>query len=63
MNYYTIVLKNARVSSVETNMPNAKDAQYERLPPMVIYSFVYQSIVWTFTDGSIEHEDDWLAAR
>lgn len=61
--YYTIVLTNARVSSVETLMHNAKDKTKEHYNPLVTYNFVYQSITWTFTDGAIEHTDDWLAAR
>jgi type VI protein secretion system component Hcp len=30
---------------------------------MVEYTFVYSRITWTYTDGTLEHTDDWIAAR
>jgi type VI secretion system secreted protein Hcp len=61
--YYTILLERVKVSAVNVIVPQVKDQHNEHLPHMVEYSFVYGKITWTFTDGAIEHTDDWIAAR
>ena len=61
--YYTILLERVKVSSVKVDVPNVKDTLMAHLPHMVEYSFVYGKVTWTFTDGTIEHTDDWIAAR
>jgi len=61
--YFTILLERVKVSEVKAEVPNVKDANYEQFPHMVNYSFVYGKITWTFTDGTLEHTDDWIAAR
>lgn len=61
--YFTILLERVKVASVSVDVPNVKDRQNEHYPHMVEYHFVYQKVTWTFTDGSIEHTDDWIAAR
>jgi len=61
--YYTITLQRVKVASVNVIVPQVKDQKNEHLPHMVEYSFVYGAITWTFTDGALEHTDDWVAAR
>ncbi len=61
--YYTILLERVKVASVVVDVPQVKNVQNEHLPHMVEYSFVYSKITWTFTDGTLEHTDDWIAAR
>lgn len=61
--YYTITLANARCTSVVMEVPNVKNQQKEHYPHMVEYSFHYQTITWLFTDGALEHTDDWKATR
>lgn len=59
--YYTILLENARVSSLRTWKPNTRDAASVALPDMVEVQFVYQKITWTWQDGGITAQDDWEA--
>lgn len=61
--YYTILLEHVKVAGVKTHVPNVKDKDKAHLPHLVEYSFVYGRATWTITDGSIEHTDDWVAAR
>jgi len=61
--YFTILLERVKVSAVAVDVPQVKMRRNEHLPHMAQYSFVYQRITWTFTDGTIEHTDDWIAAR
>jgi len=62
-NYYTVVLNRVRVTSIELDVPNVKDTSNEHLPHMVVYGLVYGALTETFVEGTIEHTDDWLAAR
>ena len=61
--YYTILLERVKVASVKVIVPNVKDIAYEHYPHMMEYSFVYGKVTWTFTEGTLEHTDDWIAAR
>ncbi|MBT8399512.1 MAG: type VI secretion system tube protein Hcp [Rhodothermia bacterium] len=61
--YYTILLERVKVASVKVDVPNVKDAKFEHLPHMCEYSFVYSRVTWTFTEGTLEHTDDWVAAK
>ena len=63
MEYYTIALENVRVAEVQLEVPNVKNVAKEHYPHMVEYSFVYSKITWTWNDGTLEHTDDWIAAR
>ncbi|MFQ5571549.1 MAG: Hcp family type VI secretion system effector [Rhodothermales bacterium] len=61
--YYTILLERVKVASVKTVVPNVKDREFEHFPHMMEYSFVYGKVTFTFTEGTLEHTDDWAAAR
>ena len=61
--YYTILLERVKVSAVKVDVPNVKDIRNEHYPHMMEYSFVYGKVTWTFTEGTLEHTDDWVAAR
>ena len=61
--YYTVLLEKVRVASVSLDVPNVKNASKEHYPHMMEYNFVYGKITWTWTDGTLEHTDDWVAAR
>jgi type VI secretion system secreted protein Hcp len=52
--YFTIKLTNASISSVK--MQNDSGSAVETTEHV---SFVYQKIIWTWTDGGITAEDDW----
>ncbi len=61
--YFTILLERVKVASIKVDVPNVKDTRKEHYPHMLEYSFVYGKITWTFTKGTLEHTDDWIAAR
>ncbi|WP_412062097.1 type VI secretion system tube protein TssD [Rubrivirga sp. IMCC45206] len=61
--YYTILLERVKVAAVKLDVPNVKNVEKEHYPHMVEYGFVYGKITWTWTDGTLEHTDDWVAAR
>ena len=61
--YYTITIERVKVAEVKLDVPNVKNVEKEHYPHMVEYSFVYGKITWTWTDGTLEHTDDWVAAR
>jgi len=52
--YFTIKLENAHISSVR--LQNEGGTATETREHV---SFVYQKIIWTWTDGGITAEDDW----
>ncbi len=59
--YYTIQLKNANISSIRQEMLNNKypDNIQHRTREMI--SFTYEKIIWTFEDGGISAEASWKA--
>ena len=61
--YFTHVLENVKVSEVRALMPNTKDPDKERYVHLEEVSLVYGKIKWTYAEGGLEFEDDWLAAR
>lgn len=61
--YYHVLLERVQVSSVVMDVPQVKMVDNEHLPHMVEYAFVYGAITWTFDEGTLEHKDDWVAAR
>lgn len=61
VNNYTVNLTNARIVDINTNMLNNKMSENAQLPLMEQVSFVYQKIKWTWTEGGITSEDDWVA--
>lgn len=61
--YYTIKLTNARIVGVKTIQPDTRDPTKTQYTEYEEISFVYQKIEWTWTDGSITHEDSWDSSR
>ena len=59
--YFTIKLTNAKVSSIHLVKPNTKDPNLHTLPDYEEVEFVYQKIEWTWTDGGITAIDDWVS--
>jgi len=60
-NYLTIRLTNAGIASIDMTMPNNKDAELTKLETYEEIAFVYQRIEWTWVDGGLVAQDDWLA--
>lgn len=61
--YFTITLKNARVTSIHEVMANNRDATQMKLAAYEEVAFTYESITWTWTDGGMTATDSWNSAR
>lgn len=61
VNNYTVKLTNARIVDINSNMLNNKIAENAKLSIMEQVSFVYQKITWTWVDGGISSQDDWVS--
>jgi type VI secretion system secreted protein Hcp len=59
--FYTIELVNASISGIKLVMLNNAYPENMQLPEMEKVAFTYQKIIWTYQDGGITAEDDWLS--
>jgi type VI secretion system secreted protein Hcp len=58
--YYTILLTDASIVSIESSLPkNLEDAQVF-IAPMEEVVFVYKNIAWTWEPDGIEYSSDWV---
>ena len=59
--FYTIELKEGRISSIKTLSPNCVDESTASLPAMEEVSFVFGRIIWRYSSGdaNTECEDHW----
>jgi len=58
--YYTILLTNASIVSIESSLPkNLEDAEVF-IAPMEEVAFVYKNIAWTWELDGIEYNSDWV---
>ena len=53
--YYTIELVNANIASISSFQSSSSSLPREHI------SFVYEKIIWTWTEGGITVEDDWAS--
>jgi type VI secretion system secreted protein Hcp len=60
--FYTIRLRQGRISSIRTISPSTVDQITESLPAMEEVSFVFGRITWIYESGGIEFEDEWGVA-
>jgi type VI secretion system secreted protein Hcp len=58
---YTVTLTNASIGSITQSMLDNEDAANTTLPLQEELTFSYQKIQWTWTDGGVTAQDDWLA--
>lgn len=56
--YYTVELINARITNI-SQITGSEDELLQK-PAQEIITLVYQKIIWTWEDGGITSEDDWL---
>lgn len=56
--FYSVFLRNVRVSRIEAWLPNAQDPAQQVLSPREWVYFSYGEINWSWIDGGIEHQDD-----
>jgi type VI secretion system secreted protein Hcp len=57
--FYTVEIKNARVSDIRIFNPDTIEPGSSSMPGMEEVSFHFGRIIWTITDGGISHEDSW----
>ena len=59
--FFTIEISDGRVVSAEARLPDTLVPANANLPPLEEIKLVFNKIKWTFTNGGIEHEDEWTA--
>jgi type VI secretion system secreted protein Hcp len=59
--YYTIQLRNARVSNITFGLSDDRNPHLSKKKAYEAVAFTYQKIAWTWVDGAITAEDDWEA--
>jgi type VI secretion system secreted protein Hcp len=59
--FYTISLRQARISSIKTISPNTIMDVTANQPAMEVVSFVFGTINYTYVRDGTEHEDEWRA--
>jgi len=59
MQFYTVELTNASISSIQMEMLNNKYPENMKHREREHISFTYQKIIWTWENGGITAEDDW----
>lgn len=61
--FYTIAIKKGRVSSQRQWLPDTITPASKLEPPLEEISIVFHTIMWTYTNGGITHEDTWDQQR
>jgi len=61
--FYTIEIKKGRIASQRQWVPDTIVPASSLEPPLEEVAFVYHTIMWTFTNGGITHEDTWDSNR
>jgi type VI secretion system secreted protein Hcp len=61
--YYTVTLTNATICAINVKMPNNRVPKLANRSSLEAVGFVYQKIMWTWTDGGVSASDDWETPR
>lgn len=61
--FYTIEIKDGRIAGIKQWVPDTIVPATSTEPPLEEVSFVFHTIVWTFTNGGITHQDSWSENR
>ena len=61
VNNYTVTLTNATIIDITANMLNNKVPESAKMPVMEEVRFAYQKIQWTWVDGRITAQDEWMS--
>ena len=57
--YFTIVLENAQVISMDPVLYNTRSPEFEKLPHLEKVKFGYEQITWTENRDNVEHMDNY----
>jgi len=60
---FKVQLTNANISGMRFWVPNTRNPRSAQFPEREEIAFTYQKISWTWLEGGISAEDDWLLAR
>lgn len=61
--FYTVEIKKGRIASQRQWVPDTINPASTNMPPMEEVSFVFHTIMWTYTNGGVTHQDTWDAQR
>ena len=57
--FFTVEIKQGRVASFKQVSPDSFDPALSNRPELEEIQFVFHSVVWTYTNGGVTHEDTW----
>ena len=57
--FYTVKLSNATISSITQVLPNVDDPAQQKMPLHEVVEFTYRKIEWIWRDGNTTASDDW----
>jgi type VI secretion system secreted protein Hcp len=58
--FYTIEIRNGRISHFLAEVPNCLDPVASSSPPIEEIGFTFEDITWTYKEGGITHTDSWV---
>jgi type VI secretion system secreted protein Hcp len=61
--FYTVALKEARISSYKQWVPDTMVPNAHAVPPLEEIKFVFGHINWTYNSTGAQHEDSWAASK
>jgi type VI secretion system secreted protein Hcp len=61
--FYTVEIRNGRIVGVAQYVHEIFRPETANDPPLEEVSFVFNTIIWTYTNGGVTHEDSWSAIR
>lgn len=61
--FLTVRLQNARIVTTMLRLPDTLDPDTRNLPPLEEIAIVFNTITWTYEDGGVTFEDEWIASR
>jgi type VI secretion system secreted protein Hcp len=57
--FFTIAISEGRIAGIKRHSPNVIDPALANEPPTELVSIVFHTIIWTYEDGGVSHEDNW----
>ena len=61
--FFTIEIKDGRIASYKNYVPDTIEPASSTEPPLEEIQFVFHTIVMTYTNGGITHQDSWSENR
>jgi len=61
--FYSVEIKEGRVASMKQFVPDTIVPATSTEPPMEEVTFVFSTIIWTYTNGGVTHQDTWSGPR